>query len=93
MGKKKDQDAPAPRFKCDAEGWCWAMAMAIESTGQGRKGLRVAQMADRTMQNLTLAVVYDFGKLGWSDLRCCPFCEGDPNARYAPAKQADEVTP
>jgi hypothetical protein len=74
-----------PRSLCDAAGWCWIMSKAVESTGQGRKGLRCVEMVDRSNPrgDLFQAIIYDFGgKAGWATLRVCPFCEGNPNARF-----------
>ncbi len=87
---KKDQETSEPeRYLCDVKGWCYMMQQAIESMMTSRKGLRVGELcSDR--RNLTQAVICDFGmKNGWALVRFCPFCGGNPNARYA--SQSEEA--
>lgn len=70
------------RMKCDADGWCFVMSAAVDSCKGVRKGFYVAEMFDRTTHKFSLAVVYGLKGGDWAPPRLCPFCEGDPNARY-----------
>lgn len=90
-GKKRDQEAQRYRLKCDAEGWCFLMGLHAACTGPGaRTGFHVATKVNPKTHEQRLELVYGLRE---RRPRRCPFCKGDPNARYAPAKQADEVAP
>lgn len=77
-----------PRFKCDADGWCFLMGAFV--AGGTRHGFHVATKVNRKTHEQRLELVYGLRE---RRARRCPYCKGDPNARYAPAKQADEVAP
>lgn len=90
-GKKKGKETFVYRDKCDAEGWCFIMGLHAGCTGPGaRTGFHVVTKVNRKTHEQRLELVHGIRE---RRPRLCPFCEGDPNARYAPAKQADEVTP
>lgn len=91
MGKKDQETSEPDRYICDAEGWCSVMKEAILAMMTSRKGLRVGELCGNKTGDFTQAVICDFGmKNGWALVRFCPFCGGNPNARF---KQADEVAP
>jgi hypothetical protein len=84
-------EATEQRQKCDADGWCFVMSAAVDASSGVRKGFYVAQMLDRSNPSADLKqeLVYGLRNHNWAPPRLCPFCEGNPNARFV---KADEVT-
>ena len=81
MGRRKKADGLIERrMKCDAEGWCFVMSAAVAGAGSLRTGFHVATKVNRKAHDQRLELVYGLSE---RRPRRCPFCEGDPNARYA----------
>lgn len=77
-GKKKDQYTF--RMDCDAEGWCFVMGACVNGAGSTRgAGFHVVTRVNHKTHEQRLELVYGPMK---RRPRQCPFCKGDPNARY-----------